>query len=749
MSRGPTRVVVFLAGLFLVLGGPGCESESALRFLELSVFPEGSVARCQEVVLRFRASAAARYSLTSGDRVILDGITWGAREERWFRADRLGPSTGEITVTLTGEWGTPVIEHLPLSLDQNNTAPIARPRLEGDPLPSAQVVLDGTLSHDPDGDELEHAWRFLDTGLDAALEGGGSSTARLRLPPEPGLVEMELEVSDPWGATDRAILSIPVVGPAGNTPPLIRSPGPGFELIEASAGRAVEIRVDATDADNDELEYTWRQLGGPWVVRAAREGGALLGFPAPGTPALVALELVVSDGLHRVPTRVEVSVDGAPPDRPPVPAIDPVERPATLAPIRLSARGTTDPDSEDLWYEWTVLHAPAGSLLEAGGFAGSEGWGASEVTLSLDRSGIFQVGLRVADGLGFAPEQPTITLIGTMTALQLHRSPVTQLTCQDGIVAWAGPAGVGVRTRTGAITTLSPTEASSLAIDPTGRYVWFDGIDPDTDLWALARVWLDAPNRPQYVALPLPATLIHDMIVDPAPSRLGDVIVGTDQGTAILDIMGSSCASELGCWVGSGSTGYVHRPPSLYESVSIEVRVLAVEVNDEGFTVVHQGNGYWLLRLVRQDDFHRFTHTAIDLFDDEQPQPILALARAADALYMVSDPSGLVERRDGGDCGFVAEAPDRCGLGGDGACGSSASVPPPGWIVDIAGGEAGLFIAAMEGFFHYSPALSRFVLLQPEGAPVAGTPSAVATCGGIVYLATDQGLWQMTLEGSD
>lgn len=735
--------------LLAALAGIGCESQSPIRFLELEVEPTGMVAQCQIINVSFKTSGRARYSLSTGELTLATGTTWGGPEEIVLRSDRLPLSTTDLVLSVLAPNGSLAAETFSLDLDRTNLAPIARPRVIGRPEPSIQVMLDGTSSEDPEGDDLTFEWRVRNPGLAAALEGSNQPTAYLTLPSVDDRVDVALTVSDRQGATDTEIVSIRSVGPAGNAPPQITSPASGFDSTEVGRGATVDLRVDATDPDGDNLAFIWRHVGGPMVEYVTRSEGSSISFDAPDTPTLIAFDVVVSDGVDRSAARLEVAVGGASPDVPPTPSIALLDPVRALAPIRLSAEGTTDPDSEDLWFEWYVVAAPERSWLASGDLIGDPGWGVREVTISLDRPGAYEVGLRVADGLGFSPSEATVRLDAILTSLTIHGTPVHDVHCAGRAVAWAGRTGVGARLESGDSVSVSTVETWSVSFDQSSRYLWFGTSNPSAPArLVLARAALVRPTDMEYLEVPEEAGLINEIAIDPAPSRLGDVIIGTNLGTAILDVSATGCASTLGCWVGSPGTGYVHEPPSLFEVRSSEVDVLTPSLDESGRTIVHLGNQYWLIRLERRDDFHDFRHTAIDLFGDRQPQRIGALAFDGADLFIGADPFGLVRRSGETDCGFSFEAPQRCLRTPEGTCAQTGTGTRPGGVVDLASGDVGLVVASAEGFHHYSSTFSRFTLLSPDGPTVAGTPTAVATCDGVVYVGTDQGLWQIAL-GSD
>jgi len=101
--------------------------------------------------------------------------------------------------------------------------------------PSQRLEVDGTNSADPDGEVVSHAWVQVD-GPSAQLDGADRAVATVVVPGEPGVVELELTVTDDRGATgtDRVL-----VIPAGAEPELRISYPPPEADFEGRTSRTV------------------------------------------------------------------------------------------------------------------------------------------------------------------------------------------------------------------------------------------------------------------------------------------------------------------------------------------------------------------------------------------------------------------------------------------------------------------------------------------------------------------------------
>ena len=104
-------------------------------------------------------------------------------------------------------------------------------------------------------------------------------------------------------ATNTASVSIEVV----NTPPVAAAAVVGTDGLRGG-GEVTLSASGSTDADGEELSYTWSQVSGP-AVTLSRTTGALVTFDAPNESATYSFAVVVTDGQASDTAEVTVNVE--------------------------------------------------------------------------------------------------------------------------------------------------------------------------------------------------------------------------------------------------------------------------------------------------------------------------------------------------------------------------------------------------------------------------------------------------------
>ena len=173
------------------------------------------------------------------------------------------------------------------------------------------VQLDGTASHDPDGDVIEHyEWTMV------SRPEGSAAALSDRFIPDPvftadvaGEYRLQLVVRDFEYASDPVELVVTTI----NRRPVADS-GPDREV---SAGDAVQLDASAShDPDADPLSYRWAILSAPQgsmaVISDSTAPAPVFNADKPGT---YIVQLIVNDGeLDSIPDTCTITTRSLPPE---------------------------------------------------------------------------------------------------------------------------------------------------------------------------------------------------------------------------------------------------------------------------------------------------------------------------------------------------------------------------------------------------------------------------------------------------
>ena len=170
-------------------------------------------------------------------------------------------TTGDYTFELTVSDGTfENVDTVTITVVDAgiNQSPMARAGEDFECKVGDIVVLDGTGSMDPDGDDLEYNWRQI-TDTEVVMVGADTAQASFTAPNIPVSPEFELTVTDPSGLSDTDTVCVTI-----NRPPIV-----DLSRTEETATESLLFTLDASrswDPDLDELQYEWIQLSGPAVT---------------------------------------------------------------------------------------------------------------------------------------------------------------------------------------------------------------------------------------------------------------------------------------------------------------------------------------------------------------------------------------------------------------------------------------------------------------------------------------------------
>jgi len=218
----------------------------------------------------------------------------------------------------------------------------------------ASVTLDGSASHDVDGDTLSYSWTQI-AGPPVDLHGAASARPDFIAPDVPiggATLTFRLVVFDGQEDSDAAEVNIAVRN--SNHAPVADAGA----AQRVGAGTSVSLDGSLSfDPDGDSVTFAWTQVTGP-AVDLLDADSARPSFVAPFVAAVSVLsfELVVSDGTSQATDRVEVTVD--PGNRAPIANAGADRTVHEGDAVTLDGSGSSDPDADPLTYRWAQVAGP-------------------------------------------------------------------------------------------------------------------------------------------------------------------------------------------------------------------------------------------------------------------------------------------------------------------------------------------------------------------------------------------------------
>ncbi len=297
-----------------------------------------------------------------------------------FEADLPGSYVAELVVND----GT--VDSAPdsVTIDTENSPPVADAGPDQTVFVTDTVTLDGSASSDVDGDPLTFAWTL------AGVPQGSSATLfdPTAVNPSfdvdlPGSYVAELVVND--GTVDSNPDTITV--DTENSPP-VADAGPDQTVFVTDT-----VMLDgsaSSDVDGDLLSFDWS------LVSTPAGSFATIGDPASVMPTFEAdlpgtyvAQLVVNDGtVDSDPDTVTIDTENSPP----VADAGPDQTVFVTDTVTLDGSGSSDVDGDGLTYFWSLTSVPAGSL------AALSNAGAVMPTFTADLPGTYVAQLIVNDG---------------------------------------------------------------------------------------------------------------------------------------------------------------------------------------------------------------------------------------------------------------------------------------------------------------------------------------------------------------
>ncbi|MCK0538661.1 PKD domain-containing protein [Alcanivorax quisquiliarum] len=324
-----------------------------------------------------------------------------------FTADAEGVYTLQLIVS------DGVLESAPVTVvvtaEAVNTRPTANAGADQNVVEGDTVQLDGSASHDPDGDLLSYRWHFvsLPTGSTATFSQDNFAAPAF-VADMAGTYVIELVVSD--GELESIGDRVTIEASRANAAPVAHA-GPDVVVV---TGEMVRLDGSASsDADGDALTFLWH------FVSAPNDSAAELIDAATASPYFVAdlagtyvLELVVNDGeLDSAPAHVTVTAEAA--NRRPAADAGPAQQVMVGDTVTLDGRASHDEDDDALAYQWRFVFMPDDStaILHAADTA--------RPGFTADAAGDYVVELVVNDG-----EEHSAPATVTITAERPNSAPV-------------------------------------------------------------------------------------------------------------------------------------------------------------------------------------------------------------------------------------------------------------------------------------------------------------------------------------
>ena len=271
-----------------------------------------------------------------------------------------------------------------VTITPSNSAPVADAGPDQTKLVGAVVALDGSRSHDVDGDTLAFRWSLTarPAGSAAALSNA-NAVAPLFTVDAPGSYVVQLIVSD--GIVDSAADTLTVT--TLNSPPVANAGADRTMLVGTTQTLDGSL---SSDADGNSLTFRWALTTRP------AGSAAVLSDPNAVAPSFVVdqpgdyvAQLIVNDGLaDSAPDTVLLSTINSAP----VSNAGPDQSVTVGATALLDGGGSSDVDGDPLTFRWALSSRPAGSN------AALSSLNSVTPSFTVDVPGLYLVQLIVNDG---------------------------------------------------------------------------------------------------------------------------------------------------------------------------------------------------------------------------------------------------------------------------------------------------------------------------------------------------------------
>ena len=268
------------------------------------------------------------------------------------------------------------------------------------------VVLDGSGSYDPEGDDLTYTWTFdhapegslmMEEDAGVSPNSSDAAVAPTFVPDSVGTYVVQLIVSDGENSSAPDFVVITVEDPS--TLPVADA---GTDQV-VDQGAAVSLDGSRSyDPDGLTLSYEWEVVQAPdgsalSTATLTGKEGAAPNFTADLRGGYT-LNLIVNNGLiDSMPDAVNITATGL--DGVPTANAGPDIASYDCTHVELDASASADPEGTALIYYWELQTKPAGSTVSDDAFSDRS---AADPTFFADMAGVYTVSVTVSDGVNWA-----------------------------------------------------------------------------------------------------------------------------------------------------------------------------------------------------------------------------------------------------------------------------------------------------------------------------------------------------------
>jgi len=275
-----------------------------------------------------------------------------------FTADKVGIYSIKLVVSDGKASSVAALSTVVASL--TNSAPVAKPGNAQSVTVNADVVLDGSLSSDADGNSLTYKWTLLSKPdqSTAALKFSTAALSRFTAD-KAGIYVASLVVND--GRVDSEPAAVTVQAFAANVPPV------AVAGIAQSVMFGKEVKLDgrgSSDANSDPLTYTWTLVSVPDGSDSVKVFNAIKNSQTPtftpDRPGSYVFSLVVNDS--KVDSNVSATVvTVARENVAPVANAGEAQVVFRRDTVKLDGALSFDTNNDPITFKWALVSAPTGN----------------------------------------------------------------------------------------------------------------------------------------------------------------------------------------------------------------------------------------------------------------------------------------------------------------------------------------------------------------------------------------------------